>query len=328
MRPILYGILASLFFSSTFVLNQTMKWSGGNWMYAASLRFLFMIPFLLVIVGVRGRLAPLFAEMRKRPWTWLGWSFVGFGIMYVPVCFAAEYEPGWLIAGTWQITIVAGLLVAPAFSVMVDTPAGPVRRRGKVHWRGLGISLIILVGVGMMQLSQAQAISARELLLGAVPVVVAAFAYPLGNRKMMAVCGGRLDAYQRVLGMALATLPLWLLLSAAAFWQDGPPSSSQAGQALLVAVCSGVIATVLFFAATDMARGSARKLAAVEATQSGEVVFATVGELLLLPVPLPALPSLLGMLLVVAGMILHSWASGSKRSPALPDKESGPVVSP
>lgn len=43
------------------------------------------------------------------------------------------------------------------------------------------------------------------------PVVIAAFAYPLGNRRMLEEYGGRLDTFQRVLGMTLASLPFWLI---------------------------------------------------------------------------------------------------------------------
>jgi drug/metabolite transporter (DMT)-like permease len=313
MRPILYGILASFFFSSTFVLNQAMKLSDGNWMYTASLRFLFMIPFLLAIVAFRGNLIALLSHMKKRFLTWFGWSFIGFGVMYAPVCFAAEYEPGWLIAGTWQITIVAGSLLAPLFYKVISTPNGPVRIRESIHWKGLGMSLVILFGVGVMQLSQAGHLSTTDLLFGVVPVTIAAFAYPLGNRKMMEVCEGRLDAYQRVLGMTLASSPLWIGMTIYAFVQDGLPSAGQTGQSVLVSVSSGVIATVLFFKATDMAKGSTQKLGAVEATQSGEVVFAAAGELLLLPVPVPPALSWIGMSLIIGGMTLHSLFS--RRNP-------------
>lgn len=278
-------------------------------MYAASLRFIFMVPFLLAIVALRGNLKPLLREMKARWKAWFGWSFVGFGIMYAPVCFATEFEPGWLVAGTWQVTIIAGTLVAPLFYKETASPEGTIRVRERIHWRSLPMSLVILLGVAFMQWGNAERISASDVWLGIVPIVIAAFAYPLGNRKMMQVCEGRLDAYQRVLGMTLASLPLWIILSAIAFVQDGPPSAGQTVQSLIVAVSSGVIATVLFFAATDMAKGSAQKLAAVEATQSGEVVFALTGELLLLSVALPPALSWLGMLLVVGGMIMHSLVS-------------------
>jgi drug/metabolite transporter (DMT)-like permease len=316
MRPILYGILASFFFSFTFVMNQSMKLSGGNWMWSASLRFLFMIPFLLLIVVYRRGLGALLSDMKKRTGIWIVWSTVGFGLMYAPVCFAAEYEPGWLIAGTWQVTIMAGSLLSPLFYKVVQTRDGPVNVREKIPWTGLLMSLLILLGVGMMQSEQAGRISTRDMLAGIVPVVIAAFAYPLGNRKMMAACEGRLDVYQRVLGMTLASLPVWIVLAVYTFVRNGAPSAGQISQSLLVAVCSGVVATVLFFSATGMAGGSAHRLAAVEATQSGEVIFTFALERLFLSVALPSALSWAGILLVIAGMILHSLMS-NRRSPML-----------
>lgn len=289
-------------------------------MYSASLRFLFMLPFLLVIVLFRGGLRPLWSEMRRRPIPWLGWSFVGFGVMYTPTCLAAQYEPGWLIAGTWQVTVVAGLLLAPLFYRVVKTPeGGSVNVRERIQGGSLAVSSLVLVGAAIMQFSHANGFAAHDLLLGVLPVAIGAFAYPLGNRKMMALCEGRLDAYQRVLGMTIGSTPFWLVLALIAYSQDGLPRPAQAGQALIVAVSSGVIATVLFFAATDMARGSAGRLAAVEATQSGEVIFAAIGELLLLPVPVPPALSWVGMFIVIAGLTLHSVRTG-RRSRALSPK--------
>lgn len=43
MKAILVGILASLFFAVTFVLNRAMELSGGSWYWSASLRFLLFI---------------------------------------------------------------------------------------------------------------------------------------------------------------------------------------------------------------------------------------------------------------------------------------------
>lgn len=50
-------------------------------MYIASLRFLFMISFLLVIVAV----PPAGRDEKHWP-TWFLWSLVGFGIMHAPEC--------------------------------------------------------------------------------------------------------------------------------------------------------------------------------------------------------------------------------------------------
>jgi hypothetical protein len=78
---------------------------------------------------------------------------------------------------------------------------------------------------------------------------------------------------------------------------------------LLVAITAGIIATVLFFKATDLAKGNAQQLAVVEATQAGEVVFAVALEVMLLQAPLPGIWSAAGMLLVIVGMVLHSYVS-------------------
>ena len=48
---------------------------------------------------------------------------------------------------------------------------------------------------------------------------------------------------------------------------QGLPSSNQITQTFLVAIFSGIIATTLFFYATNMVKHNQTKLAAVEATQ-------------------------------------------------------------
>ncbi|KKB44044.1 multidrug resistance efflux transporter family protein [Bacillus thermotolerans] len=316
MRPIILGVLAAFFFAATFVLNRMMEIEGGSWMWSASLRYLFMIPLLVLLVAGRKGLGQMLGEMKKNPAAWLVWSFVGFGLFYAPLCLAAAYGPGWLIASTWQITIISGSLLAPLFYRTVHTAHGPMQVRGEIPYRGLAMSMIILAGVALMQIEHARELSWQAALFSILPIILASFAYPLGNRKMMDVCSERLDAYQRVLGMTIASLPFWLLLSGAALYTDGWPSQNQVIQSGLVALFSGVFATVLFFAATDLVRGDMQKLGAVEATQSMEVLFAVAGEMVLLSAPLPAPLSITGMLLIVIGMILHSYVSHAKKMPS------------
>jgi protein-S-isoprenylcysteine O-methyltransferase Ste14 len=183
-----------------------------------------------------------------------------------------------------------------------------IKIRKRIPLKGLLMSIIILLGVVLMQFEHANQLSPLAVWLGIVPVIIASFAYPLGNRKMMELCEGRLDAYQRVLGMTLASLPLWIVLSICGFLTAGLPSGGQISQSVIVAVCSGVIATVLFFSATDLARGNMQQLAVVEATQSTEVLFVVAGELML-GSSLPTMLSMIGMLVVMIGMILHSYIS-------------------
>lgn len=305
MREIIIGIIAALFFAFTFILNHSMELEGGSWLWSSSLRYFFMLPFLIAIVAIRGKqgFSNLSTEMKAKPGAWIIWSFVGFVLFYAPLTFAAAFGPGWLVSGTWQFTIVAGVLLAPLFITITHDKAV----RQKIPIISLAISCIILIGILLIQVPQAKSVSTESLLLGIVPVIIAAFAYPLGNRKMMDVCGGRVDPFQRVLGMTIASLPFWILLAVYSLFTVGLPSSSQVFQSLLVAISSGVIATVLFFIATDRVRHDQGKLAAVEATQSTEVLFAMVGEMILLSVPLPAPIALVGLGVIIVGMLLHSY---------------------
>lgn len=295
--PIALGIFSALFFAVTFVLNRAMELGGGSWIWSASLRYLLMLPFLLVIVISRGKFKPLLQVMQQAPGKWLLWSTVGFGLFYAPLCFAAAYSPGWLVAGTWQVTIISGSLLAPLFGRTIP-------------FRGLALSTVILLGIFLLQLEQAQTLSAGHVLIDVLPILAASFAYPLGNRKTMELSNGQLDVFQRVLGMTLASLPFWLLLGAIGLFTVGVPSQAQAMQSGIVAVSSGVIATALFFRATDMVRHDHGHLAGVEATQSAEVLFALLGEMIFLGAPLPGAVSWIGVGLIVIGMMLHSMSQG------------------
>ncbi|MEK5040210.1 DMT family transporter [Sporosarcina sp. FSL K6-3457] len=307
MREIWIGILASLFFAVTFILNRTMELSGGSWLWSSSLRYFFMVPFLIAIVAYRKGLGDTKKEMIAKPAPFFIWSVVAFVLFYAPLTYAAAYSPGWLLAGTWQLTIVAGVLLAPFFTIIVKTNSGEQKIRQKVPAVSLCISLIILVGVVFIQIPHAQSVDIRTLGLGIIPVIIAAFAYPLGNRKMMELLGGRLDTFQRVLGMTLMTMPVWVGVAIYALVTVGPPSISQLSQSFIVAVSSGVIATTLFFMATDLARDDQGKLAAVEATQSTELIFAMIGEMIIIGIALPGPIALVGIGVIIFGMALHSF---------------------
>lgn len=317
VRAILVGILSSLFFSATFIINRAMNLSGTSWAWTASLRFLLALPFLIAIVAFRGNLPGLFREMRKHPFQWLLWGTLGGVGFYSLLSFAAVYAPSWLTSGTWQITILAGALLSPLFFVTVPSEEGPQKVRQAIPYKSLRISVIILIGVILMQVTEAGQITTAELLSGFIPVLIAAFLYPLGNRKMMELCHGKLDTFQRTLGMALSSLPIALLLGAYGTATVGWPTGSQMVQALLLAICSGVIASLLFFLATDMAKHNTVLLAAVESTQSGTMIFTVLGEVLLLSGTFPQGWSMVGMIIVIIGMIATSL-SGRRFAPAKP----------
>jgi drug/metabolite transporter (DMT)-like permease len=77
-----------------------------------------------------------------------------------------------------------------------------------------------------------------------------------------------------------------------------------------VALSSGTIATVLFFRATDMVRSEPTALAAVEAMQAAELLFATLLGVLFLGESWPHGYAAFGALAIVAGIALFGWFSG------------------
>jgi len=247
----------------------------------------------------RKELLPLLQTMSKQLGAWLLWSTVGFGLFYGGLTYASSFAPGWLLASTWQITIIAGMCLAPFIG----------QSNEKLSWTTISFSLIILFGVFILQVPQAKSVSTADLLKSILPVLIAAFAYPLGNRKMMQLTQGKLSAIQRLFGMTLASLPFWILLSLYGLAQENLSDQNMLLQTFLVALLSGVAATWLFFKATDMVRTDQKRLAAVEATQSSEVIFALAGEVLILHAALPDGLSLIGISIVILGMLLHSSKS-------------------
>jgi len=292
-RALLYGIMASFFFSFTFVLNRSMQLSGGYWMWSASLRYMASLPFLALLVWKEGGFAPVFSAMRRNRLAWFVWSMVGFGLFYGPLTFASQYGTSWFASATFQITIVAGAIMSPLFG-----QAFP--------WGNIAMNLLILAGVFVLQLSAALSTGAGavegSIWLFLLPTLVAAFAYPLGNRKMMQICSPEITATQRVFGMTLWSQPLWILLSVLAWRQAGPPSNGQLLQSGIVGLFAGVVATVLLFKATNIVRHNPKQLALAEATQCGSVVFSTLAGILFLKDPLPSGLGFLGILLIVVGM--------------------------
>lgn len=157
-----------------------------------------------------------------------------------------------------------------------------------------------------MLFGEAEHISFLKSFLVIIPVIIAAFSYPLGNRKMMEFCSEDLNTIQRVFGMTLCSMPFWIILSIYGISLVGFPSTQQIFQTFLVAIFSGVIATILFFKATDIVSKDAHKLAVIESTQSGEVIFTALGGIFILNDRVPGVFGVIGIVLVVFGMILNS----------------------
>lgn len=292
------GILASAVFSFTFILNKTMNLSGGSWYWSAILRYVFMLPILYFVLG-KAKVRVALDEIKANRKAWYLWSIVGFGLFYTPLALASEFGESWLVAGTWQITMVTGAFMAPLFG-------------GKIPFKNILVCMFVLVGVFLMQYDNASSVSLQNSIYCIISITVAAICYPLGNRKTMVLSGGRLSTTQRVFNMTLCSMPFWILLSVIALFRVGAPSGNQIFQSILVAIFPGVIATLLYFGATDLVRDNQRNLAVVEATIAGEVIFTLIGGVLIAGDSLPSAVGFVGLLIVTVGMILNSLVGREK----------------
>lgn len=294
------GLVSGLFFSSTFVLNRLMSLEGGHWVWSASLRYVFMILFLLIVIRLfqgRKTVVALFKLYVEHWFFWTVAGSIGFGCFYALLCFSADYAPGWVIAATWQLTIIASLFVLMFF--------------GRVFPKRIWVfSTIVVVGVGLINTSHITTFHFVEFAKGAFPVLIAAFCYPFGNQLVWESKHGhkhfpKIDspllenAFNKVLLLSLGSLPFWILL---VLFIDPPmPSMGQVLNTSLVALLSGLVATTLFLLARHQAHTSS-ELAAVDATQSSEVIFALLGEMLFLGTALPNAQAWLGIVLVFIGL--------------------------
>lgn len=301
IRLMLTGLAAGLFFSSTFVLNRAMSLEGGHWYWSAALRYFYMV--ILLSCGLTGLKGPAYlvqvlAEFRRNLLFWIISGSIGFGCFYALICFAADFAPGWVVATTWQLTIIATLVVLMCFG----------GRFAKRIWIFAGV---VFCGVFLVNICSATNADAALLLKGALPVLVAAFCYPLGNQLVWEAQRGRCNlpqldtklldnSFTKVLLLSCGSLPFWLLLYPCT--SAGLPSTGQLINTGLVALFSGVIATTLFLHARGRA-DNASKLAAVDATQASEVLFALMGEIVFLHAALPTPTALIGIAITIFGLI-------------------------
>ncbi len=303
IKLLLLGALAGAFFSSTFLLNEAMSLQGGHWVWSASLRYVFMTLFLMVIILTKVGLNTLISVFRLFIERWRFWvvsGSIGFGGFYALICYSADFSPGWVIAATWQFTVVASLFVFKLFGRSFP---------GRI-WI---ISSLIFIGVVLVNLSHFSDVNYSVLISGGLPILLAAFCYPFGNQLVWEVQHGShprlpkiisplLDhVYNRVFLMTLGSLPLWVILIAIV--QPPPPSFSQAMNTSLVALFSGILATGIFLFARNLAVNS-NELAGVDATQASEVIFALIGGMVFLDSKKPDMVSFSGLALILVGLSL------------------------
>ena len=182
VKLILLGLLAGAFFSSTFILNELMSAAGGHWFWSASLRYVFMWLIITAIIVMQhgfGRVKELMTIFWQHWRFWCVTGSIGFGVFYTGICYAADHVAGWVVAATFMFTVVTSLLVLLAFGQRFDK-------------KFIFYALLVFIGVVLVNVSEGLRASAlgdidaapmaEMLLYGALPALIAAFSYPIGNQ--------------------------------------------------------------------------------------------------------------------------------------------------
>lgn len=181
VRLILITLIASAFFSSTYILNELMSNSGGHWFWSSSLRYLFMLVILTVMIGIQhgpSRVQQLWTIFKNHWGFWTITGSIGFGIFYAGLCYAADHVSGWVVAATFMFTVVASLFVLMAFG-------------HKFERKLIFYAVLVLVGVILVNLSEALSAPtgaimdiplSTVLIYGALPCIIASFSYPIGSQ--------------------------------------------------------------------------------------------------------------------------------------------------
>lgn len=86
VKAILIGVLSAFFFSLTFIFNEIIANKNGFWLWSASLRFLWMVPMMAVI------LVPLGGSFKHVNKQSVGnRCHGGCGVIFVLFCFMCHY---------------------------------------------------------------------------------------------------------------------------------------------------------------------------------------------------------------------------------------------
>lgn len=297
---LIIGLLSGVFFTATFLINRAISLDGGHWFFSGALRVFYAVLFIsLGFIVLKG--FDYFKSVIKeyiehfRFWTIAG--TIGFGFFYSLLCYAADFSPAWVVATTWQVTIISSLFVLAFFG----------KKLSKKIWF---FTIIIFAGITMVNLSHFDINNIEPLLLGFLPVLIASFCYPFGNQMVWEEKTKRIEknkdskvlnnTFVKVFLLTLGSFPFWVILY---FLSDATtPTYSQYVNVGLITLLSGIIATSLFLYARSHADTSS-KIVLVDATQSGEVFFALIGEIIFLNAAIPNGMGIAGLIITLVGLI-------------------------
>mgnify|MGYP000642048282 CR=1 FL=1 len=300
-KIIIIGLLAALFFSSTFIINRYIAIDGGHWFWSAVLRYIYMLIILsfgFIVFKGYSYLKTLITEFFTHCIFWIIAGSIGFGVFYALICYVAKSAPAWVVATTWQFTIIASLFILSFFGKKIS----------KLTWV---LIVVMFIGICLINFSYITLDNIISQLFNIVLILVACFAYPIGNQLVWEaqhnkdfLPNSRKDilknVFSKIFLLSLGSLPFWVILSL--FFEVGVPSYNQYVSMILVAIFSGITATSFFLYARTKAN-TPSKIALVDATQSGEVIFTLMIEMIFLGALMPSMIGIVGVAITSMGLL-------------------------
>lgn len=297
---LLVGLLSSLFFTVTFLINRSISLEGGHWFYSGGLRLIYAIVlFSMGFIIFKGfdYFKLIIKEYLSNLKFWTIAGSIGFGGFYSLLCYSAAFSPAWIVATTWQITIVSSLFVLTFFG----------KKLSKRIWF---FTIFIFTGIILVNLSHFEISNLEALFLGSIPILVASFCYPIGNQMVWEEKKKRKDknknfeiinnSFVKVFLLVLGSFPFWIVL----YFLSDPvdPNTSQYISVAIITIISGILATSLFLYARSNADSSS-KLMLVDSTQASQVFFALSGEMLFFNATFPNTIGVIGLLITIIGLV-------------------------
>jgi len=311
-KILIYGFLAALFFSSTFAINKWLNVEmSGHWYWTASLRYIYVFILLNIIVSFKYGIKMLIETYRCYIHNIVFFLFaggIGFGVFYLSLCYAASYSAGWVLASTWQTTIL--------FTPLVLLILGE-----KVKLKGVLYLFIMFIGVVFINSFAFDSLNSN-FFNSVTPILLAAFSYPLGNTLCKFACEGKyqklsVQKYEiskrpliQILLMVSGALPFIFLVG---FIIKPPqPTIYQLKYIFIIAVLTGVIATYFLYKARKIAKNDRTALAFADGTQSLESPLALFWGFILFGEQIPNLIGWIGLILLSVGMGLFYYRNIDK----------------
>jgi drug/metabolite transporter (DMT)-like permease len=309
-QTIFLSLLSTLFLSTGLIVNSLNAYHGSSWAWTASLRYLLLIPVLLMMVTLKGNLKSSIRTFKRLYYVFLLWGCIGFGGYYALLSLAITRAPAWIVTAGFMTTIVAGILLSP----FIDPS-----KKTAISSKGLMLSLLLVCSLLLMQFERFLHLGdIKEFWPSLLLSLIAAFLWPLGNRKLLFYLEQHqitLDPMQRVLGMTLGSLPIQLALATYGYLVSGFPSALQIQSSFVAVLFSGVLGTILFFKAMQLAGKRTMLLYTVEAFQVTGVLFTLLGEMVIKGSKWPGVYASIGFAVMFTGLGLFVWLSHKKPEP-------------